>query len=87
MTANPSPASLNPLGIIEAPDAYPITLALSGAVELELFTHIADGATTTREMARRECFRAWNPHPVRLFNRSRISHEDRSHRRIGGFLQ
>src|SRR6516162_9240057 len=53
MTANPSPASLNPLGIIEALDAYQISLALRGAVELELFTHIADGATNANEIADR----------------------------------
>lgn len=53
MTANPLPASLNPLGIIEALDAYQISLSLRGAVELELFTHIADGATNVNEIADR----------------------------------
>lgn len=52
MSANPSPTP-NPLGIIEALDAYQISLALRGAVELELFTHIADGAKTALDIAKR----------------------------------
>jgi 2-polyprenyl-3-methyl-5-hydroxy-6-metoxy-1,4-benzoquinol methylase len=38
---------------MEALNAYQITLALKGAVELEIFTHIADGASTAAEIARR----------------------------------
>ena len=38
---------------MEALNAYQITLALKGAVELEIFTHIADGASTVAEIARR----------------------------------
>ncbi|MBV8847361.1 MAG: class I SAM-dependent methyltransferase [Bryobacterales bacterium] len=49
-TSSPTP---NPLGIIEALDAYQISLALRGAVELDVFTHIADGATTPAEIAKR----------------------------------
>ena len=45
-TAKATPAGPNPLGIIEALDGYQISLALKGAVELELFTHIADEAKT-----------------------------------------
>jgi 2-polyprenyl-3-methyl-5-hydroxy-6-metoxy-1,4-benzoquinol methylase len=52
MTANSS-APLNPIGIIEALDAYQISLALKGAIELEVFTHIADGAATSAEIAKR----------------------------------
>jgi ubiquinone/menaquinone biosynthesis C-methylase UbiE len=52
MTAN-SPAPLSPIGIIEALDAYQISLALKGAIELEVFTHIADGAVTPAEIATR----------------------------------
>jgi SAM-dependent methyltransferase len=50
MTAN-SPAPLSPIGIIEALDAYQISLALKGAIELEVFSHIADGAATPAEIA------------------------------------
>ena len=38
---------------MEALNAYQITLALKGAVELDIFTHIADGASTAAEIARR----------------------------------
>src|SRR5438128_3356757 len=43
----------NPMVILEALGAYQVTLALKGAVELELFTHIADGALTSAEIAKR----------------------------------
>jgi hypothetical protein len=41
------------MGIIEALDAYQISFALRGAVELDLFTQIADGATKAAEIAKR----------------------------------
>jgi 16S rRNA G966 N2-methylase RsmD len=43
----------SPLPIFSALNAYQQTMALKGAIELELFTHIADGATTASELARR----------------------------------
>ena len=43
----------NPLPIFEWMNAYQKTMALKGAVELEIFTHIADGATSAAEIARR----------------------------------
>lgn len=43
----------NPARILESINAYQTTLALKGAVELEIFTHIADGASTVAEIARR----------------------------------
>src|SRR5215831_22447 len=52
MSATPS-STPNPFGIIEALDAYQISLALRGAVELDIFTYIADGATTATEIAKR----------------------------------
>lgn len=39
--------------IFDALNAYQKTMALKGAVELEIFTHIADGATTAAEIAKR----------------------------------
>jgi 2-polyprenyl-3-methyl-5-hydroxy-6-metoxy-1,4-benzoquinol methylase len=38
---------------MEALGAYQLTMALKGAVELEIFTHIADGASTAAEIATR----------------------------------
>ncbi len=43
----------NPLPIFDALNAYQQTMALKGAVELDLFTHIADGASTAAEIAER----------------------------------
>jgi 2-polyprenyl-3-methyl-5-hydroxy-6-metoxy-1,4-benzoquinol methylase len=43
----------DPLPIFDALNAYQKTMALKGAVELEIFTHIADGATTAAEIAKR----------------------------------
>jgi 2-polyprenyl-3-methyl-5-hydroxy-6-metoxy-1,4-benzoquinol methylase len=49
-TPGPQPS---PLSIFNALNLYQQTMALKGAIELELFTHIADGATTASEIARR----------------------------------
>jgi len=42
----------SPLPIFDALNAYQKTMALKGAVELDLFTHIGDGATTAAEIAK-----------------------------------
>jgi len=39
--------------VFEAFNAYQRTFTLTGAIELEVFTHIADGATTARDIASR----------------------------------
>ncbi|MEP6963725.1 MAG: class I SAM-dependent methyltransferase, partial [Acidobacteriota bacterium] len=41
----------NPGRILEAMSAYQLTMALKGAIDLELFTHIAAGATTVAKLA------------------------------------
>jgi len=41
------------MAIFDALNAYQKTMALKGAVELEIFTHIADGATTAAEIAKK----------------------------------
>jgi 2-polyprenyl-3-methyl-5-hydroxy-6-metoxy-1,4-benzoquinol methylase len=52
--AEPAPGSQpSPFQIFNALNAYQQTMALKGAIELELFTHIADGATPATEIARR----------------------------------
>lgn len=43
----------NPTAIFQAMTAYQVSMALKGAVELELFTHIADGASTVSDLAKR----------------------------------
>src|SRR5258706_12422861 len=43
----------NPELIFNAFNAYQRTFALKGAIELEVFTHIADGATSSTEIATR----------------------------------
>ena len=49
-----TPASQpNPGLIFEALNAYQRTAALKGAIELEVFTHIGDGARTAAEIAAR----------------------------------
>lgn len=49
-----SPTSqLNPLSIFDALTAYQLTMAMKGAIELEVFTHIEDGGTEPAEIARR----------------------------------
>jgi len=53
MTAQSSGSQLNPLPIFNALNAYQQTMALKGAIELELFTHIAEGAVTAPEIAQR----------------------------------
>jgi 2-polyprenyl-3-methyl-5-hydroxy-6-metoxy-1,4-benzoquinol methylase len=49
-TPGPQPS---PLPIVNALNAYQLTMALKGAIELEIFTYIGDGATTASEIARR----------------------------------
>jgi hypothetical protein len=48
--SNPQPS---PLPIFDALNAYQKTMALKGALELDIFTHIADGATTAAEIAKK----------------------------------
>lgn len=43
----------DPTAIFQAMNAYQVSMSLKGAVELELFTHIADGAATVPELAAR----------------------------------
>jgi ubiquinone/menaquinone biosynthesis C-methylase UbiE len=52
MSNQPS-APPNPGAIMEELNAYQRTAALRGAIDLELFTHIDDGAVTARELAQR----------------------------------
>jgi O-methyltransferase domain/Dimerisation domain len=52
MAPNPS-APPNPGLIFETMNRYQQTMALTGAIELEIFTHIADGATSVPEIAKR----------------------------------
>src|ERR1700691_2527069 len=54
MSSHPTPsAPPNPALIFETLNAYQHTAALTGAIELEVFTHIADGAVTPAEIAKR----------------------------------
>src|SRR5579862_3697635 len=53
MSAHTSTAQPSPMLILETLSAYQRTQALKGAVELELFTHIGDGATSPAEIAKR----------------------------------
>lgn len=54
MSPQPSSAGQpNPGLIFEMMNRYQHTMALKGAIELELFTHIADGATSFAEIAKR----------------------------------
>jgi ubiquinone/menaquinone biosynthesis C-methylase UbiE len=48
-----TPPSISPARISETLNAYQQTYALKGAIDLELFTHIGNGATTAGEIARR----------------------------------
>lgn len=48
-----SPENPTPFRLFGALSAYQLTLAVKSGVELEVFTHIADGATTASEIARR----------------------------------
>jgi len=43
----------NPESIFNALTAYQQTMALTGAIDLEIFTHIADGALTVKDIAQR----------------------------------
>jgi SAM-dependent methyltransferase len=53
MSAHAPSSHPDPLPIFDALNAYQKTMALKGAVELDIFTHIADGATTAAEIAKR----------------------------------
>jgi 2-polyprenyl-3-methyl-5-hydroxy-6-metoxy-1,4-benzoquinol methylase len=56
MTAQPSAnpaAQPNPGLIFETMNRYQHTMALKGAIELEIFTHIGDGATSAAAIAKR----------------------------------
>ena len=53
MSADSSSSQPNPFRLFGALSAYQVTLSVKSAVELEVFTHIADGANTAKEIARR----------------------------------
>ena len=53
MTAEMSSSQPNPSRLFAALSGYQLTLAIKSGVELDVFTHIADGANTVREIARR----------------------------------
>jgi hypothetical protein len=46
MATQSSAPAPNPMIVFDALNAYQITMALKGALELDLFTHIAEGADT-----------------------------------------
>jgi Dimerisation domain len=48
-----SPSQATPFRLFGGFSAYRLTLAIKSAVELEVFTHIADGANTVKEIAGR----------------------------------
>lgn len=52
MAPNPA-AQPNPSLIVDAMNRYQHTMALKGAIELDIFTHIGDGATSAAEIAKR----------------------------------
>ena len=51
MASQPHPVPVNPGRIHQALTSYQLAMALKGAIELELFTHIAAGATTADAIA------------------------------------
>src|SRR5678816_355254 len=53
MSADTSSSQPNPFRLFGALSAYQVTLAVKSAVELEVFTHIADGAKTAKDIAQR----------------------------------
>jgi hypothetical protein len=53
MSAEALSSEPNPFRLFDALIGYQVTLAIKAAVELEVFTHIADGAITSKEIARR----------------------------------
>src|SRR5215510_459912 len=53
MSEQPQPSQPTPLRLFNALNGYQVTLAVKSGVELEVFTHIADGANTTKEIAHR----------------------------------
>ena len=53
MTTAPEPANVTPERIFETLNAYQKTAALKTAIELDVFSAIADGATTQASIARR----------------------------------
>jgi ubiquinone/menaquinone biosynthesis C-methylase UbiE len=51
MASQPDPIPINPGRIHQALTSYQLAMALKGAIELEIFTHIAAGATTPDRIA------------------------------------
>jgi|SRR5579872_1587777 len=51
MASQPNPIPINPGRIHQALTSYQLAMALKGAIELEVFTHIAAGATTPHAIA------------------------------------
>jgi SAM-dependent methyltransferase len=51
MASQPNPGQINPGRIHQALTSYQLAMALKGAIDLEVFTHIAAGATTSDEIA------------------------------------
>ncbi len=53
MATQGTAATPSPLGIFDALNAYQKTMALKAAIELDLFTHIAEGAKSAAELAQK----------------------------------
>jgi hypothetical protein len=53
MASQSNPIQINPGRIHQALTSHQLAMALKGAIELEVFTHIAAGATTSAGIARR----------------------------------
>jgi ubiquinone/menaquinone biosynthesis C-methylase UbiE len=53
MSEQPQSSEPTPFRLFNALAGYQVTLAIKSGVELEVFTHIADGANTAREIAHR----------------------------------
>ena len=51
MASLPNPMPINPGRIHQALTSYQLAMALKGAIELDVFTHIAAGATTSDAIA------------------------------------
>jgi hypothetical protein len=51
MASQPNPIQINPGRIHQALTSYQLAMALKGAIELEVFTHIAAGAITSEAIA------------------------------------
>ena len=77
MSTQGTAAAPDPLLIFDALNAYQKTAALKAGVELDIFTHIAEGGYRRGDRQEKQRVGTGRAHPVRFSDDSRLADQDR----------